>query len=525
MIQLQERRSGIWLAGISLTVLLCLGAQGAGAMSAALTYSWPTNAGPLDPRAYAPNQKYAQAMVYEPLVRYTSDGSVEPWLASHWDISPDGKIYTFTLRDDVAFSDGAPFDALSAKANLDLVLANRSLHQWMELVSALDRVEAPDKKTLRLVLKRPYYPTLLELAQVRPLRFASPLSKPGHPIGTGPWVLADTRPGEYDIFQRNDHYWGKKPIYKEIRVNVIPDPNSRAVALQTGNLDLIQGSAGDISPAAFSRLKDLGFDTAVSAPMATRFLAMNTGQGPTQELAVRRAINEAVDKQAITEKILDGLEPPADTLFSPNLPYSDLHLTPYVFDPSKAASELEAAGWLLLPNTSIRTKNGKPLTIEVVYLGTNALEKNLAEVLQGELSKVGITLDLRAVDDGSLVRRQRSGQFGMIFATTWGALYDPHSFVSSMRHPSHADYMAQQGLANKDELDKRITQVLASTDPIQRAEDYRFILTTLHDQAVYLPISYLRSVSVNRKSVTGVHFGSTLFDIPFESMSPVPGAQ
>ncbi|WP_416383700.1 ABC transporter substrate-binding protein [Pseudomonas putida] len=110
-----------------------------------LVYSWPVNAGPLDPRGYSPNQMYAQAMVYEPLVRYTAAGTLEPWLAEAWQVSDDGKTYTFTLRDGVRFSDGTPFDAPAAKANLDAVLANTQRHRWMELVTTLDHVEAPER--------------------------------------------------------------------------------------------------------------------------------------------------------------------------------------------------------------------------------------------------------------------------------------------------------------------------------------------------------------------------------------------
>ncbi|MFJ4346528.1 nickel ABC transporter substrate-binding protein [Pseudomonas sp. NPDC089401] len=491
--------------------------------SPTLVYSWPVNAGPLDPRGYSPNQMYAQAMVYEPLVRYTAAGTVAPWLATTWQVSADGKVYTFTLRDGVQFSDGTPFDAEAAKANLDALLADRQRHRWMELVSTLEHIEAPDRLTLRLVLKHPYYPTLMELAQVRPLRFATPGAKPGQALGTGPWMRAESRLGEYDRFVRNPHYWGPTPAYGAVMVKVIPDPNSRALALQAGEIELIQGAASEITAGTFVRLRDQGFATALSAPLATRTLAMNTGRGATRDLAVRRAINQAVHKQAIIDKILYGLEPRADTLFASNMPYADLGLKPYPYDPALAAQGLDAAGWTLAPGATVRSKAGEPLAIELVFLGTSALQKSLAEVLQGELAKVGIHIDLRAVEEGALVRRQRDGDFGMIFADTWGAPYDPHSFVSSMRYPGHADYMAQRGLALKDELDARIGQVLASTDEQQRAEQYRFILTTLHEQAVYLPLSYLTAISVRRSSVDQVQFGSTLFDVPFEAMTPKQG--
>lgn len=485
-----------------------------------LTYSWPSNAGPLDPRGYSPNQMYAQAMVYEPLVRYTASGALEPWLATHWSISADGKTYRFTLRDGVTFSDGSAFDAAAAKANLDAVLTDTRRHQWMELVSTVERVEAPDPHTLVLVLKHPYYPTLLELAQVRPLRFAAAGAKPGSPVGTGPWKLVETRRGEYDRFERNEHYWGPQPAYSEVLVKVISDPDSRAIALQTGQLDLIQGSEGEISPGTFVRLRDAGFQTAISAPLATRTVAMNTGLAPTNDLAVRQAINQAIDKDTLIAKVMHGLEPRADTLFSSNMPYADLGLKALPFDPAAARSTLEAAGWKASSGNGQRFRLGQPLSIELCFLGTSALQKSLAEIIQGELAKVGIQVQLRAEEEGALVQRQRDGRFGMIFADTWGAPYDPHSFVSSMRYAGHADYMAQRGLAMKDAIDARIGQVLASTDEQARAEGYRDILTTLHEQAVYLPISYLTAISVSRPTVEGVEFGSTLFDVPFERMRP-----
>lgn len=516
-----KKQLAVWTIGVCLSTGLPFAS--AAEPEPTLTYSWPTNAGPLDPRGYSPNQMYAQAMVYEPLVRYTPQGTLEPWLATHWTVSPDGKTYTFTLRDGVQFSDGSPFNAAAAKANLDAVLSNSQRHQWMELVSTLERVEAPDEHTLVLTLKHPYYPTLMELAQVRPLRFGAPDAKAGKPVGTGPWVLTQTRRGEYDRFERNAHYWGNKPAYGSVLVKVISDPDSRAIALQTGEIDLIQGADGEISPGTFVRLRDSGFHSAISAPLATRTVAMNTNLAPTNELAVRQAINQAVDKDTIIAKVLHGQEPRADALFARNMPYADLGLKALPYDPEQAKKTLETAGWTLPAGKTVREKNGQRLSTELVFLGPSALQKSLAEIIQGELAKVGIEVKLRAEEDGALVQRQREGTFGMIFADTWGAPYDPHSFVSSMRYAGHADYMAQRGLPMKDAIDQKIAEVLGETDEGKRAEDYREILTTLHDQAVYLPISHLTAISVNANNVDNVAFGSTLFDVPFEVMHPTRG--
>ena len=335
--------------------------------------------------------------------------------------------------------------------------------------------------------------------------------------------MAQTRRGEYDRFERNEHYWGAKPAYGAVLVKVISDPDSRAIALQTGELDLIQGAEGEISPGTFVRLRDAGFNTAISAPLATRTVAMNTGQAPTNELVVRQAINQAVDKDTIIAKVLHGLEPRADALFSSNMPYANIGLKALPYDPDHARQALDAAGWKIPAGKTVREKDGQPLSTELVFLGTSALQKSLAEIIQGELAKVGIEVKLRAEEEGSLVQRQREGRFGMIFADTWGAPYDPHSFVSSMRYPGHADYMAQRGLPMKDAIDHEIAEVLGQTDEGKRAEGYREILTTLHDQAVYLPVSYLTAISVSAKGVDNVQFGSTLFDVPFEAMRPATG--
>ena len=160
-----------------------------------LVYSWSSNVGELNPHTYSPNQMFAQAMVYEGLVRYVEGGQVVPWLAEKWTISEDGRIYTFQIRRDVLFSDGTPCDAPAIVKNFEAVLQNRDRHKWLELVAQIDKVEAIDTLTFRLTLKNAYYPALQELCLVRPLRFMSPagMVEDGNTskgikkaIGTGP---------------------------------------------------------------------------------------------------------------------------------------------------------------------------------------------------------------------------------------------------------------------------------------------------------------------------------------------------
>jgi len=495
-----------------------------------LIYSWSTNVGELNPHMYSPNQMFAQAMVYEPLVKYGEDGMVIPWLAEKWAISLDGKTYTFTLRKDVLFSDGTPFNAEAVKKNFEAVLLNSERHKWLELVAQIDKAEVVDAHTFRLTMKNAYYPTLQELCLIRPLRFMSPGAMPENgntatgikkAVGTGPWVLVETKKGEYDLFERNEKYWGTKPQFRKLLVKVIPDPNSRAVALETGEIDLIHGAAGhgagQLSLDAFQRFAtNPDYVTAVSQPLATRVLAINSKRGATADLKVRQAIQRAVDKAALVKAVFYGVEKQADTLYSTDTPYSNLGLKPFGYDPVAAAQLLDEAGWKQAAGATTRTKDGMELSVDLCFVGNDAQQKAIAEVIQGDLQKIGIKVKLVGEEPDSNMNRQKTGEFGMIFNETWGAPYDPHSYCSSMRAPSHADYQAQAGLPMKAEIDAKISEVLLSTDEAKRKELYSFILTTLHEQAVYLPITYMTGVIVHRKDLQGVVYGPTKYEIPFE---------
>jgi nickel transport system substrate-binding protein len=494
-----------------------------------LKFSWPTNVGPLNPHLYSPNQMFAQAMVYEPLVKYQPDGTVAPWLATSWEASDDGRVYTFELRKGVKFSNGEPFNAQAVVSNMNAVLANRAQHEWLELANQIATVEAVDDLHVRLTLKNAYYPLLQELSLARPFRFIAPSqfrnggTREGiaAPIGTGPWKLVETRLGEEDVFARNDAYWGDRPYYDEVDIKVIPDPNTRAIAFETGEIDLIYGIGGQISPDTFERFKSKGTLTAeLSSPMETNALALNTNRGPTKDIAVRKAINHAVDKDKMIATVLYGTQKRADTLFAPNIPYADIGLKPYAYDPDLAADLLDKAGWKLGPGETVRSRDGERLTIELCFVGTDAVSKSIAEVVQADLSKVGIEATLVGEEESSIYARQRDGRFGMIFNQTWGAPYDPHAFVSSMRTPSHADYQAQLGLPDKAEIDAMIGKVLVSTDERKRQDMYREIMTRLHDEAVYLPLTYLTAIAVARPELGSIPFGAMSSEIPFEKIHP-----
>ena len=486
--------------------------------------------GPLNPHLYTPNQMFAQSMVYEPLVKYQADGSVIPWLAKSWSHSEDGKTWTFNLRDDVKFSNGEEFDAQAAVENFRAVLDNRKRHAWLELTNQITDVKALSKNELQITLKDAYYPFLQELTLPRPFRFIAPsqfknnetLNGIKAPVGTGPWVLKESKLNQYDVLVRNEHYWGGKPQIQKVTVKVIPDPTTRAVAFETGNIDLLYGNEGLLPLDTFARFsQNPEYRTQLSAPVETVMLALNSAKAPTNELAVREALNYAVDKKTLIKNALYGTQQVADTLFAPSVPYANIGLKPREYDPQHAKSLLEQAGWTLPAGKTIREKAGQPLHIELAYVGTDALSKSMSEIMQANMRQIGVDVALVGEEESSIYARQRDGRFGMIFNRTWGAPYDPHAFMSSMRVPSHADYQAQLGLPDKAQIDKEIGDVLISTDKTQRQELYRDILTRLHNEAVYLPISYMSMMVVAKPGLGEIPYAPIASEIPFEQIKPV----
>ena len=401
---------------------------------------------------------------------------------------------------------------------------------WLELANQIIDAKALSKNELQITLKSAYYPFLQELALPRPFRFIAPSQFKNHetmngikaPIGTGPWVLQESKLNQYDVFIRNENYWGEKPAIKKITFKVIPDPTTRAVAFETGDIDLLYGNEGLLPLDTFARFsQNPAYHTQLSQPIETVMLALNTAKAPTNELAVREALNYAVNKKSLIDNALYGTQQVADTLFAPSVPYANLGLKPRQYDPQKAKALLEKTGWTLPAGKDIREKNGQPLRIELSFIGTDALSKSMAEIIQADMRQIGADVTLIGEEESSIYARQRDGRFGMIFHRTWGAPYDPHAFLSSMRVPSHADFQAQQGLADKPLIDKEIGEVLATHDETQRQALYRDILTRLHDEAVYLPISYISMMVVSKPELGNIPYAPIATEIPFEQIKPV----
>ncbi|WP_394237017.1 nickel ABC transporter substrate-binding protein [Niallia oryzisoli] len=494
-----------------------------------LTIAWSRDIGEMNPHVYNPSQLFAQSMVYEPLVSYGDGGELKPHLAESWDISTDGKEYTFHLRQDVKFSDGTSFNAEIVKKNFDTILNHMELHSWLGFLSKIASTEVIDEYTFKMTLTEPYYPTIQELAVVRPVRF---LGEAGFPedgdttkgvvksVGTGPWILDEYKADEYAIFKRNENYWGELPKVEKIQVKVIPDAETRVLAFEKGELDLIYGE-GVISLDAFKQLESTDkYKTSISEPVATRQLVMNTNKEQLSDERVRQALHYGFNKEDMVKGITSGLEEPAEFILPTNLPYtSDIDLESIDYDVKKAEALLDEAGWKLPKGKTVREKDGQPLEIEMMYDSAESIQKAMAETLQSEWAAIGVKLNIVGVELAVQVQRFKDNQFDINFFSNYGAPYDPHTFINIVGKEGFGFNEAISAYPNKAEILQQIARIPQTTDEKERQQLYTSVLTSLQDQGAIVPISYIKKTAIYQKSVTTFNFSANRDENPFTGIS------
>ncbi|MGM0878258.1 MAG: nickel ABC transporter substrate-binding protein [Bacillota bacterium] len=494
-----------------------------------LTIAWSRDVGEMNPHIYNPSQLFAQSMVYEPLVSYQDGGVLKPHLAESWDISDDGKVYTFHLRQDVKFADGTSFNAEIVKKNFDTILNNVELHSWLGFISKIDRTDVIDENTFKLTLTEPYYPTIQELAVVRPVRFLGEAGFPEdgdtskgvvEPIGTGPWILEEYKADEYAIYKRNENYWGELPKVEKIKVKIIPDAETRVLAFEKGELDLIYGE-GVISLDAFKQLESTGnYETSISEPVATRQLVINTKKEQLSDERVRQALHYGFNKEAMVEGITSGLEEKADHILPTNFPYTkDIDIMSIGYDVEKAKSLLDEAGWKLPKGKTVREKDGKSLEFELMYDSAESIQKAMAETLQSEWATIGVKLNIVGVELTDQIQRFKDNKFDINFFSNYGAPYDPHTFLNIVASEGFGFNEAISAYPNKDELLKKIAEVPQTTDEKHRQQLYSSILKSIQDQGAIVPISYIKKTAIYQKDVTNFTFPANRDEHPFTGIS------
>lgn len=444
-------------------------------------------------------------LIYEGLVEDGGKDGIQPQLATDWKIDDDGKTYTFTLRDDVKFSDGTEFDADAVIFNLKRWV-NDQRHSSLTSVN-VESMEAIDDHTVKMVFKDKAYPILTELSYPRPVRFLSPDSIENDdftmPVGTGPWMVEDYKKDQEFTLVPNPHYWGEKPNIDKLVFKVISDEQARVMALQSGEVDIIGGDL--IGRIPLESVESLENDPNVSVyhtdTMSSYFIGFNQDNPIFQDKKVRLAFNYAINKESMVNNLLNGIGAPAKGLFQPSVPYVTAENNEaYDYDPEKAKALLKEAGFEDTDGDGIIEKDGNPIDIELVLSTDEFPEwKTMAEFVQSELKDIGVNVRLNTVDLNTYTDIGfGSRKYDLLLQRTASDSWVPHSELRQLFTKMSTNNKAK--VWYDEELEGYIDKTLLSMDEDTRQKNYDKIFNFFHDEVVAIPLYYPETIyAVNNR--------------------------
>lgn len=322
--------------------------------------------------------------VFEGLTRFASDGAVIPGLAESWDISEDGKTYTFHLRNGVKFHDGTAMDAEDVKFSLDRARAEDSANAQKALFKGIEAVEVVDPATVKVTLSAPNGSFLFNMAWgdaviVAPESIENIKTKP---VGTGAFQFSNWVQGDKIDLTKNADYWGTPAKLDKVTFKFISDPTAAFAAVMAQDVDAFAGFPAPENLPQFEA--DPRFQVLVGSTEGETILAMNNKQAPFDNVKVREAVAHAIDRQAIIDGAMFGYGTPIGTHFAPHNPdYVDLTgLSGY--DPELSKKLLAEAGFadgfkttLKLPPPSYARRGGEIIAAQLRAVGIETEISNL----------------------------------------------------------------------------------------------------------------------------------------------------
>src|SRR5215216_4819532 len=478
----------------------------------AIIFGVGTDVDELDPRTTDTQEGYiAASNVYDCLVLYDLGATtIRPGLAESWEISDDGLVYTFNLRQGVKFHDGEPFNADavitwynsidegSPDSQYDAV---RMVYMADFITDWIDTVEAVDESTVRMTLPTPYSPLLANLAIpiagiVSPTAIAAGLDSVSvNPSGTGAFRLA--RPEDWTrdsqlVLEANPDYWGGAPKVEQFIIKIVPEGSTRLQQVETGELDI----AWALTPEDVERARENPDLVVVEdAGLNTNAVQLDVMKEPFTSKEVRQALNYAVNKDELSEGLYNGnmvpaggVLPPVDWAFNPDL-------KSYPYDPDKAKELLATAGY----------DEGNPLKFTfmayTIPRGYNPAGDRLATAIQEYWSEVGVEADIQTEEWTQYRADRQAGKFACDLYGWQGDNGDPDNFLATFFNSANKGGGNTSFYDNPD-VDDLLVQAVRVSDMEERKKLYHQAEQMVVDDAPWVFLGYQKHQVVTRANIT-----------------------
>jgi len=435
-------------------------------------------------------------------------------LAESWEVSADGLVWTFRLRGDILWSDGAPVDADDVTFTFAAIAAAQTQSPLQANVQAIQRVEAPDARTVVVTFGQVICDALRSLAVgVLPSHIFAPdfsdlttNSQNFTPsVSAGPFLFDEWLPGEQLSLVRNDGYFKGAPHLDGWRLRIVPDRAQRLAGLQSGEIDSLALSPAELTSVALDpkleifKYMDDGYtflalnlaDPAAPQP-GLDASGVATIQPPHPILAdvrVRQAIAHGLDTDAIIRRAYLGQGYPLASNVLPSIAWAHNDaLQPYAYDPAVAQALLAAAGWVDEDGDGIREKERQALRLRLLTNEDNQTRLDAGQLMVEQLVAVGFSIQFEAIPFDDLVGALFSQQFDMALVDWSGLGSDPNDarlWLRSGDVPGSGFNFVSFGNDQADIL-LRAGQRVPGCDPAARAPIYKEVQQIIHDELAYI---------------------------------------
>lgn len=430
--------------------------------------------------------------LFTPLVHFDENLDVIPGLATKWEVTPDGRTYTFHLNEKATFSDGTPVRASDVLFTLRKIADPRT-----EAVQIASGFEYIDLARTRVVDDRTIVIAFREALASQMIRFNDLLVVPehvyskgdirhdftSHAIGTGPYRLVRRDPGKEIVLERRDDFWGERPHIRTVVFKVIVDGTTAWNALKRGDIDETMITS-DVWMKESNRpeLKEK-IDFRRFYTLSYNFIAWNGRNPHFRDKRVRRALSMCTDLPSVikglyggTARIVTGPFTPDQWAYNPDVP-------PVPFDPAGARRLLESAGWRDTNGDGLLDRNGKPFRFDLLIFSGSTTAVPFAQILIEELKKVGVTMNIVTLEPAMLIQRVLAGNYDAVYMS-WELDPDPDlfpAFHSSQFPPRGQNFVYY---ANP-EADRLIEQSRRELDRAKRTEIFHRLHAIVTDDQPY----------------------------------------
>jgi peptide/nickel transport system substrate-binding protein len=405
-----------------------------------------------DPRFSTTFQTSARIMqlIYDTLVVKNERFEFVPSLAESFEETNDHKTFTFRLRQNVAFHNGKPLTSADVKYTFDSILAPETRSPIRGAVDKLDSIDAPDPLTVVFHAREPFYSFMGNLPAIGIIPEGSG-EIINSPIGSGPYRFVSYREGDVIALEANAGYWGGAPRIPRVHIKVVTDNSTRQAELMSGEVDMAYNAQFDPETIrALGQRKDMQVVIGDGANIG--YLGANASSTSVlSNQKVRQAVAYGIDRDIIIHRLLRDQARKANAIMPPEHWAYDPEVTVYDHDPDRAKRLLDQAGFADPDGDGPRSR----LTLTMLTT-TTQLSRNIASIMQDQLRRVGIQLELQSLEPATLFDRLNKAQFDLYYLIGIGfnQLTDVFQFVY------HSRYM-------NPEFNDAIARLRSASDPDQ----------------------------------------------------------